>query len=237
MNAVVRDLGMLCKNSSCVFAARRVVRIGGVPTGIARRDAVVQDRVLKKFCDTLCVGTARQCFVGEMQLERCPAFGAVLARERLLDFTKTRVRPRVRPCLLQSSECGGFAGAQGFEPALGGFFQGIEAALRSEFADHGTFLPLAPCVRSLFKAGKRLKRGISDRLGRSELPCRGQVAPQCALRTVSEESGGLSMRYLSIGKKSPRRFFQTAASLPPAKGVTFAGCLVPALLQTQQRPT
>jgi hypothetical protein len=34
-----------------------------------------------------------------------------------------------------------------------------------------------------------------------------------------------------IGKKSPRRFFQTAVSLPPAKGVTFAGYLVPALLK------
>jgi hypothetical protein len=33
-----------------------------------------------------------------------------------------------------------------------------------------------------------------------------------------------------IGEKSPRRFSQTASSLPPAKGVAFAGCLVPALL-------
>jgi hypothetical protein len=37
--------------------------------------------------------------------------------------------------------------------------------------------------------------------------------------------GGANIKF--IGKKSPRRFFQTAASLPPAKGVTFAGCLVP----------
>jgi hypothetical protein len=28
-----------------------------------------------------------------------------------------------------------------------------------------------------------------------------------------------------IGKKSPRRFFQTSLRRPPAKGVTFAGCL------------
>jgi hypothetical protein len=31
---------------------------------------------------------------------------------------------------------------------------------------------------------------------------------------------------LSLEKSRLRRFFRTAASLPPAKGVTFAGCLV-----------
>jgi len=66
-------------------------------------------------------------------------------------------------------------------------------ALGSQLADHG------PSFRSALrplavKAGKRFNAVCSHPVGGSVLPCRGQVAPQCALATVSNESGVLSTR-------------------------------------------
>jgi hypothetical protein len=192
VNTAVRDLGVPSQNPRGVFASRWIVGVRGIPLCSVRWDAVVQDRVFEKLFEELGVRSTRQCFVRELQLERGPAFGAEFARERLLNFAKADTGICSGQHQLQSRQCCGFTSAYGFEPALGFSSEGIEAALRSELADHCTILPLVPCIRSPSRPERGSNAVCSDRwVGASSLAA-DWWRPNAHWHAVSDQRAALS---------------------------------------------
>ncbi len=98
------------------------------------------------------------------------------------------------------------AGAQRFEPATGFALEVVEGA-------HADLPSVLPVVR-LDQAGRRFGDFDEPRMGGRQLPCRGQEAPQRALRPVSAEGVHLSSdriwRGHHVKEVVPDRFRQPA---------------------------
>ena len=137
-----------------------------------------------------------RCAVSERLLESDPALMTAFARERVLNVAKRDRFRRIGVRAREPRACIRIAVVQRFQPALCSLPQVVEGA-------HGT----PPSVRCLASAYFRPEEGSSWRsnlMGGRRLPCRGQEAPQCALRSVCGNDCQLSNE-VSISGSAVRR--------------------------------
>ena len=116
-------------------------------------------------------------------LQRDPVFLSVLPCESVLHVAQHRLAWRLRPRAVEAGARAGIAGAKRSKPAFRFFPEILERGAGRDLARHADLPSVVPGVR-LIRAGRRFVLVIRTRVGGSRLPCRGQEAPQRALKKV-----------------------------------------------------